>query len=54
MVVPVLVGSGRALFSGLPHQVDLGPAELTRFGDGTFAVKYLVSPERSRRGRTSP
>jgi dihydrofolate reductase len=42
MVAPVLVGSGRALFAGLPHQVDLGPAELTRIPDGTFAVRYQV------------
>ena len=43
MVVPVVLGSGRALFSGLPHQIDLGPADLTRFDDGTFAVRYRVT-----------
>jgi dihydrofolate reductase len=42
MVVPVVLGSGRALFAGLPNQIDLGPAELTRFDDGTFAVRYEV------------
>jgi dihydrofolate reductase len=42
IVAPVLVGSGRSLFAGLPHQIDLGPAELTRFADGAFAVRYEV------------
>jgi dihydrofolate reductase len=42
MVVPVVLGAGRALFDGLPHQIDLGTADLTRFEDGTFAVRYLV------------
>jgi len=42
MVAPVVLGNGRALFSGLPHQIDLGPAELTRFDDGTFRVRYQV------------
>jgi dihydrofolate reductase len=42
MVVPVVLGSGRALFSGLPHQTDLALADLTRFENGTFAVRYQV------------
>ena len=44
MVVPVLLGNGRALFSGLPHPIDLGPPDLTRFDDGTVAVRYRVKP----------
>jgi len=42
IVAPVVLGNGRALFSGLPHQIGLGPAELTRFDDGTFCVRYQV------------
>jgi dihydrofolate reductase len=42
MVVPVVVTRGRALFSGLPRRIDLGPAELTRFDNGTFAARYEV------------
>jgi dihydrofolate reductase len=42
MVAPVVLGNGRALFAGLPHRIDLGPAELTRFDNGTFAVRYEV------------
>lgn len=42
MVAPVLLGGGRALFAGLPHQIDLGPAEVTPFDDGAFAVRYRV------------
>jgi dihydrofolate reductase len=41
-VAPVVLGSGRSLFGGLPHRIDLGPAELNRFDDGTFAVRYEV------------
>jgi dihydrofolate reductase len=41
-VVPVLLGAGRALFSGLPNPIDLGLAEQTRFEDGTFMVRYEV------------
>ena len=32
----------RALFAGLPHQIDLGPAELTRFDNGTFVARYRL------------
>jgi dihydrofolate reductase len=42
MVAPVVLGNGRSLFSGLPEQIDLGPAELTRFDNGTFVVRYQV------------
>lgn len=42
MVAPVALGNGRALFSGLPKQIDLGPADLTRFDDGTFVTRYQV------------
>jgi dihydrofolate reductase len=42
MVVPVVLGSGRALFSGLPGQIDLALVEQTRFDNGTFAVRYQV------------
>ena len=41
-VVPVAVGAGRALFSGLPKQIDLGLGELTRFADGTLFLRYEV------------
>ena len=41
MVAPVVLGAGRSLFAGLPR-IDLGPAELTPFDDGTFAVRYEV------------
>jgi dihydrofolate reductase len=47
IVAPVLLGSGRSLFAGLPHQIDLGPAALTPFGDGAFAVRYQVRPASS-------
>jgi dihydrofolate reductase len=40
IVAPVVLGSGRALFSGVPHRIDLGPADLTRFDDGTFFARY--------------
>jgi len=42
IVAPVVLGNGRALFAGLPHQIDFGPAELTRFDDGAFVVRYQV------------
>lgn len=41
-VAPVIVGAGRALFAGVPRQIDLGPAELTRFDDGTFVARYEI------------
>ena len=42
MVAPAVVGAGRALFAGVPR-LDLGPAELARFDDGTFVVNGVVS-----------
>lgn len=47
-VAPVVLGAGRALFAGMPRQLDLGAGELTRFDDGTFAVRYEVKPPRER------
>jgi hypothetical protein len=41
MVAPAVVGSGRALFAGLPP-IDLRTDDLTRFDDGTFVVRYHV------------
>jgi dihydrofolate reductase len=42
IVAPVVLGAGRALFSGLPQRIDLGSGELTGFDDGTFIVRYEV------------
>lgn len=42
IVAPVVLGSGRALFSGLTHRIALGPAEVSRFDDGAFALRYDV------------
>jgi len=42
IVAPVLIGTGRPLFAGLPHQIDLGLTDLTRFEDGTAFVRYQV------------
>jgi dihydrofolate reductase len=42
IVAPVVLGAGRALFSGLPRRIELGAAELTRFDDGTVFVRYEV------------
>jgi len=42
MIAPAVVGAGRALFAGVPGRIDLGPAELTRFDDGTFVARYDV------------
>jgi hypothetical protein len=46
IVAPVAIGKGRALFSGLPRQVELDLAELTRLKDGTFMVRYQVKHSR--------
>ena len=45
MVAPAIIGAGRALFTGAPR-LDLGPAELTRFEDGTFVARYDVKGPR--------
>lgn len=42
LVAPVVLGAGRALFSGLPGRLDLAASDLTRFDDGTFLVRYDV------------
>jgi dihydrofolate reductase len=42
IVAPVVLGTGRALFSGLSKRIDLGCLELSRFDDGTFFVRYEV------------
>jgi dihydrofolate reductase len=41
LVAPAVLGAGRSLFAGAPR-IDLGPAELTRFDDGTFVARYDV------------
>jgi dihydrofolate reductase len=43
-VAPVVVGEGRALFAGLEKRIDLRQADLTRFDNGTFCVRYEVKP----------
>jgi len=42
IVAPVVLGAGRALFTGLPRRIDLGPAELNPSDDGAFVVRYEV------------
>ena len=42
IVAPVVLGSGRALFSGLSQRIDLRSVELTGFDDGTAFVRYEV------------
>jgi dihydrofolate reductase len=42
LVAPVVLGAGRALFTGLPRRIELGPAELTGSDDGAFVVRYEV------------
>lgn len=49
-VAPVIVGEGRALFAGLKQRIDLRQAELTRFANGTFCVRYEVKPRESADG----
>jgi len=40
IVAPVVLGAGRALFSGLPRPIELAAGEVTRFDDGTLFVRY--------------
>jgi dihydrofolate reductase len=47
-VAPVAVGKGRALFAGLPRQIDLERAELKPVKDGTIVVRYMVKHAGSR------
>lgn len=42
VVAPVALGKGRALFAGLPGQIELERAELRPVKDGTFVVRYRV------------
>jgi dihydrofolate reductase len=42
IVAPVVLGSGRALFSGLSRRIELGALEQSRFDDGTMFVRYEV------------
>lgn len=41
-VAPVVLGGGRALFSGRSQRIELGAVELTRFDDGTVFTRYEV------------
>ena len=42
IVAPVAVGKGRALFAGLPRQIELERSELEPVKDGTIVVRYKV------------
>lgn len=42
VVAPVAVGKGRALFAGLPRQVEFERVELKPVKDGTIVVRYEV------------
>jgi dihydrofolate reductase len=42
LVAPVVLGAGRALFTGLPRRIDLGPAEVARSDDGAMVLRYEV------------
>jgi dihydrofolate reductase len=42
IVAPVAVGKGRALFAGLPRQLELERVELEPAKDGTIVVRYEV------------
>jgi dihydrofolate reductase len=46
IVAPVVLGAGRALFSGLPQRIELGTVEQTAFDDGTLFVHYEVKHSR--------
>ena len=48
VVAPVALGKGRALFAGLPRQVELERAELKPVKDGTIVVRYGVKHADSR------
>ena len=41
-VAPIAVGKGRALFAGLPRQVELERVDLEPAKDGTIVVRYAV------------
>ena len=42
IIAPVVVGKGRALFAGLPHELALERAALVHAKDGTIVVRYRV------------
>ncbi len=42
LVAPAVLGSGRALFSGVAKRIELGPVELTRCESGAFVARYDV------------
>ena len=42
VVAPVAIGKGRALFAGLPREVELERVELMPAKDGTTVVRYAV------------
>jgi dihydrofolate reductase len=44
LIAPVVIGSGRSLFAGLPR-FDLRQVELKRFDDGTFVTRYEVKKQ---------
>ena len=48
VVAPVALGKGRALFAGLPSQIELERAELKPVKDGTIVVRYRVKHADSR------
>ena len=48
VVAPVALGKGRALFAGLPGQIELERAELKPVKDGTIVVRYRVKHADSR------
>lgn len=41
-VHPILLGSGKALFSGIPHRVKLELLETKTYGTGLVSLKYKV------------
>lgn len=47
VIAPVAVGKGRALFAGLPRQVELERVELEPVKDGTIVVRYRVKHTRA-------
>jgi len=42
ILAPVALGKGRALFAGMPRQIELERAELKPVTDGTIVVRYRV------------
>ena len=48
VIAPVALGRGRALFTGLPRQLELERVELEPVKDGTIVVRYGVKHADSR------